>query len=216
MTLPRIPRSAAWAIVASLATLFLARGCERPAEVRTELVVDTASAALWRARHDRLAREHADSVGLLEKARRAAAGIERRTPARVVVYDTVVDLRRDTVILYAQQDARGRLTIGAGVPDSAGHRPVEARGISIGDCDDGWSIRGTSVVCNRARLGHLSVIVRGGVEVQALDYPALRPEPALATGLRWQPSYRSTWAVEATAEPSGRVKLQVERGFRLF
>jgi hypothetical protein len=211
-------RTVAWALVAALATAGLLRACDRaaPPPPAERLVVDTASAAQWRARAERHAREAAEAKGAVERLRRELAGIERRAPRTVTVYDTIVDLRQDTVILAARVDGSGVLTLDVATPDSAGHRPATARGIRLGDCDDGWTVRGLDVQCNRARLGHLSVIGRAGVETRPAAYPELTAAPAIEAGIRWTPSYRSTWAVEATAAPGGRAILRIEKGLRIF
>jgi hypothetical protein len=210
---------AAWTVVAALLLLGVLRTCDRqarPVGTAERVVVDTASAARWRARADRLTREAADAQTTIERLKRELAGVERRAPRTITVYDTILDLRRDTVILAARIDARGVLTLDIATPDSTGHRPATAGGIRVSDCDDGVLIAGLDIQCNRARLGHLAIITRAGVETHPAAYPALTATPTVEAGLRWTPSYRSTWAVELTGDMRGRANLRIEKGLRLF
>jgi hypothetical protein len=172
-------------------------------------VPDTANAAAYQARAQEL------EAAAQENSRLKAAlkALEQRRPERVVVYDTIIDIRRDTVILGAQQDSHGRLTVDLATPDSAGHRPETRTGIQLGDCDDGWTIRAGSVLCDRARFGHLSILARGGT---AYDTGAGVLSPSLQAGIRWSQTFRGTWSAEATVDQTGIVRVGVEKQFRLW
>lgn len=197
-----IPRGmtggAALLVLGALLSAAVLRACDGdPLPVSPTFVqVDTAAAAAWRARSVVLERELGEATGHVNRLRRRLEGVERRSPRTITVYDTVVDLRRDTVILTVQADAGGQLTLDVATPDSGGHRPETHRGASLADCDEGWSIRGKDVICDRARLGHLRLFARAGV---AMAYPELAGAPRLELGARWVPNYRSGWAIEARA-----------------
>jgi hypothetical protein len=209
--------SAAFLVIACVLVVALLRSCSVGVRVPqgAAVVVDTADANAWRERAERYEREVSETRSLLGQLKRDLAGMERRTPTRITVYDTIISVERDTVILFASVDSKGVLTIDAGVPDATGHRPVSATGIITSDCDDGWLLRGTTVICNRARMGHLSIIARAGVAADQLAMPPV-VVPVAEGGLRWTPSYRSQWAVELVSDVNGRAALRIERGLRLF
>jgi hypothetical protein len=184
---------------------------------------DTVSAVHWRAQAQDASRQLAIVRGEAEGLRgRVAtlqsrlAGIEERKPARITVYDTVISLQRDTVVLRATLNPHGRLTLIGALPDSAGlHRPRTHHGIDVSDCDNGLDIIGTAVICNRPRLGHLDVYLSAGVSAPAHGL-ADGVRPSSEVGVKWYPSFRSTWAVQLSANVEGRAELRVQRGVRLW
>jgi hypothetical protein len=204
-----IIRSATLLILGGLLATGIVRACSHPVPVSPALVrADTAAAAAWAAREAQLERELGEARGVAARLRRRLEGIERRPPRTVVIYDTIIDLRRDTVVLAAKADAGGRLTLDVALPASAGHRPRTERGAELGNCDEGWSIRGSEVTCDRARLGHLRLLVRAGARV---EWPPGDFAPALEVGARWAPSYRSPWALEAQIRSLSAATLTIER-----
>lgn len=204
-----LPAGLLWALFGALLSGLLLKGCERPVPAPGPVKVDTVAAAQYEQRQASLVKATASPDGVAARL----AGAERRAPKTVTVYDTVISLVQDTVVLGLQTSGSGVLTLDVAVPDSAGHRPQTLRGIDLSDCDDGLTVRATSVVCNRARLGHLSLIARAGI---AHDPFSGAVSPGLEAGFRWEPSFRSTWAAELTADQEGRVRFVVQKGLRLF
>lgn len=174
---------------------------------------DTAAASAYRARIQELEADVGERDGVISQLSAALKAQEQRRPHSIVVYDTVIDVRRDTLILGAQQDSRGRLTIDIATPDTAGHVPETRAGIELSDCDDGWTIRGGAVLCDRPRLGHLSIIARGGVAYETASGVL---SPSLQAGIRWQPTFRSSWSAEATVDQAGIVRIGAEKQLRLW
>lgn len=218
MTIPKIRPGLLWALAGALVAGLLVHSCAPhpvgPAVVR----IDTADASAWRARATQLERAMADSVGRIASLRRRLEGIETRRPDAVTVYDTVLDLRLDTVTLSLAIDARGRLIQEVALPDSAGHRPATYSPILVGDCDGGLQLAEGRVQCNRPRLGHLVAFAGAGVassEVWSGGFPP--PVTAYgAVGLAWTPAYRSTWSAEVRIEQDGRAVAAVRKGVRLW
>lgn len=216
MTFPRPTPGLLWALAGALLTGLVLHTCS-PAPIGPALVqVDTADASAWRARAHQLDRAMTDSVGRLATLRRQLAGIETRRPTRVMVYDTVLSLVTDTVILAVSVDGSGRLTQELALPDSGGHRPATAAPIRVGDCDDGYQLMAGRVQCNRARLGHLVAWVGAGVESRATSGLPPPIQPHGAAGLRWSPAYRSPWSAEVRIEHDGRTVASVRRGLALW
>lgn len=135
-------------------------------------------------------------------------GIEALPPEVIVRTDTVV-APPDTVYRFVTVDGAGRLAVELLTRrDSAVYAPELHAGFIITDCDEGWQIRGSTVLCNRARLGHAYLTADAG------RYDAL-------AGLDWQPSFRSPWLVSfGRAFPydrSGdRWEFRVKRRVRLW
>lgn len=214
-----IPAGLIWALAGALLTGLLFRSCSPAAPSGPTVVqVDTAAAAAWRSRSLSLERAMADSVGRLATLRRRLDGIDFRTPEMVTVYDTVLSLATDTVILAVSVDSRGRLTQDLALPDSVGHRPATSSPIRVGDCDDGFQLRSGQVRCDRPRFGHLVAFVGAGVQSDPIWGSGLPPPVAAhgAVGLSWTPSFRSTWSAEARLQENGRAVAVVRRGVRLW
>lgn len=219
MRFPHLPAGLLFALAGAMLAGLLLKGCDRPAPVPPAVVrADTASAAAWKAYSANLERAMADSVGRLATLRRKLAGVETRGPERVTVYDTVISLARDTVLLSLAVDSRGRLTEDVALPDSAGHRPARMSAIRVGDCDDGLKLEAGRVQCNRPRLGHLTAWLSAGVESREMWASGIPPPVAAhaSVALRWTPTYRSPWAAEVRVEQDGRAVAVVSRGLQLW
>lgn len=203
--------------VALAAVVALLSWCSRPDPGTPTIVRDTADAAYWRSRaaavEHEVERVTGEADGLRDRVAQLQTrvrGLESRAPDRIIVVDTVVVA--DTVVLYARLARSGVLEIATGIREPLGYRPEILSGVRLGDCDDGWLIRGQDVVCDRARLGHLTAFVRAGA--------AWRPDGLLSgvgsAGLRWEPSFRSATAVEIAAQADGRVSLSGQAGWRVW
>lgn len=220
----RIPRGIT-ALVGALLLMLLAalawRGCH-PGPAPSPLVPpDTAPAAAWRARTDSLVHELAvaqgDAAGLRGRLAALASrlrGVQARSLAPETVYDTLIRIDRDTVLLRVAADSRGELHADAAVPADSGRvRPVIIGGASVADCDDGWSLQGESLICDRSALGHLEVgpELAGVLELQD-GWRRFLPRVYAA----WTPSYRSTLSITAAYSPiDQRAEIRVRRGWRL-
>jgi hypothetical protein len=221
VTIPRIPAGTFYALAGALLAGLLLRGCDHPHPIGPVVVVrtDTADAAAWRAYSSELERAMQDSVGRLAELRRRLRGVETRRPDRVTVYDTVVSLRTDTVLLSLAVDSRGRLAQDVALPDSAGeHRPAVMSPVYVGDCDDGLQLVAGRVQCDRPRLGHLVAWIGAGVESREAWGSGLPPPVAAhaSVGLRWSPTWRSLWSAELRVEEDGRAVAAVRRGVDLW
>ena len=218
MTAPRLPDLPWLLLLAGLLALALRSCAVSPPPPPERIVVEESSAAAWAARVAELERAMADSVGALTRLRRALAGVEIRRPDRVVIFDTVVSLVRDTVLLSVAIGGRGHLVQDVALPDSGGHRPAVYAPILVGDCDGGLRLEAGRVRCDRARLGHLVAWVGAGVSAEGV-WTGGFPPPVRgygAAGVSWTPSFRSTWSVELRAEADGRAVAAVRRGVRLW
>jgi hypothetical protein len=143
--------------------------------------------------------------------------VESRGPRIVIRTDTVVQ-PPDTVFLpILHASSRGRLTIPALVADTVdGYRPEIWQGFDTSDCDEGWTVQGGVLVCDRARFGHLSWGIEASFANPLLNQ-GLTGEPLIAgLGVYWQPSYRSTWDVGATIGTDGRARLTIRKAWRWF
>lgn len=144
-------------------------------------------------------------------------GLEERTAEHITVYDTMIDVRTVPVGLQSSIDRRGQLTVLVAVPTAGGHQPEQRERIDVADCDDGLTIVGADVICDRARLGHMSVYVSAGASApfsSLQERAQLRPHADI--GVHWQPSFRSTWSVRLAAGTDGRVEVDVRRGIRIW
>lgn len=182
------------------------------------VIVDTASAAQWRRTAEAQRRQveivtgERDGLGgLLDDARRTIEGLEMRPPERITVFDTIIDIRSDTVLLPGIRITE-RVEVPVAVPDSTGHRP-EIQTISLPEnCDEGITILATGVVCDAARLGHLNL----GIGGQFAGAMTSAPSWVLEAGAWWEPSYRSTKRISATIGSDGAFRIAISFGWRLF
>lgn len=220
----RIPRGIKWTVallVLVLMTGIMLRRCSGPG-AHQATPPDTASAASWRARTDSLEHQYAAAAGELGgikgKLATAAArirGLEARALEVRTVFDTII--RPDTVLLSVAVDRGGRVTGAVGIrADSSSYRPGVSAPADITSCDDGWHLEGLRLLCDRARLGHLSLVVRAGAAGRAPPLPPDSITWVAAAGLRWTPSFRSTMAAEISIDRRRRVELMLERGVRLW
>lgn len=207
--------------IALIALGALLRGCAGGGEPPAIVVSDTIAARKYRQERDdarrqlEAARGERDGLrGVVDDLQRAIRGLEERRPERITVYDTLIVA--DTVFLQAQINGAGRLVLIRAIPDSAGlHRPERLTGIDVRDCDDGIVMLASGVVCNRARFGHLSLLVRGvghAAPAWPIDDLRLRAE----AGIRWTPAFRSSTAAELVVTSQERVELRAETGVRVF
>lgn len=196
-------------------------GTQQPLYV-DRVVPDTASAAEYRAEmaeaRRKLAAVNGELTGVRGKVatlRAHIAGLENREPATVTVYDTVIDLRRDTVAIRTTINGDGKLEIMGAIPDTAGWLATRFADIDVRDCDGGIDIIGTTTICDRPRLGHMEVYGAAGA-----GYPLARSVgntvPVAEVGLQWTPNFRSTWAVRAFVDLDARATLMVQRGLRIW
>ena len=117
-------------------------------------------------------------------------GVTTLMPDTVYVVDTLVQAP-DTILRFVSVDSRGRLGIelltrpalptdvGNTVPDYERWQPELHAGIDISACDEGWSVEGGVVACDRPRFGHASLAA------------VASRSPSIA--LLWTPSWRSPW-----------------------
>lgn len=218
MTTPRLPDLPWLLLMAGFLALALRSCAVPPSPPPARIAVEESSAAAWATRVAELERAMADSVGALTRLRRTLAGVEMRRPDRVVVYDTVVSLVRDTVLLSVAVDDRGRMVQDVALPDSGGHRPATYAPILVGDCDGGLRLEAGRVRCDRARLGHLVAWAGAGASA-AYVWTGGFPPPIRAhgaAGLTWTPAFRSLWSAEVRVETDGRAVAAVRRGVRLW
>ena len=151
-----------------------------------------------------------------EGIRARLEGRELRAPSVIYKTDTVVG-SPDTVFAALRIDAGGVATIAPlilGSDSIPGYRPEIWTGIDLSDCDDGLSVTGGTIVCDKARLGHLEAFLRltGGHPL----LPGTSDIFQASTGLLWTPSFRSTWAVEVAIDITGRVYLGLQKSVRIF
>lgn len=203
------------AVLAILAAWALSRAMPSttPAELHPEPRVSAEAEAYRRRAEDLQARATIaeDRVSRLQAALRARS--EAR-PRQVVVYDTVI--QPETVTIALAIDGRGRAELlRATKTDSAGSYTPERVTLDLSACDDGIALAAGRVICDGARLGHLSAFARLRAATTP-EGPLIAPRAELQAGLRWTPSYRSGWAVEISADQEGRIGLAAERRLELF
>jgi hypothetical protein len=168
--------------------------------------VDTVSAAGYR-------RLWEDAEKSNKGLRAKLEGVKKLTPQTRTVYDTII---KEIKIPVAE-----RVVITGGSaetvtlrPDSAGFRPIRER-FAIKNCDDRLEYVRGDIICDPARLGHLTIFARVGAASSLSN-----GMPDLAAlghgGLHWQPYYRSVLAVELYGDGNGRAHLALRTGLRLF
>lgn len=219
MTLPAWAKIAGAIAVALLIAFLTVKSCTDPPPNPT-IVVDTANAEAWRARHAAIAKELADAKaegsGLrvrLQRAENALRGIEVRRPVRETVYDTTLNITNEQVIRGVSIEG-GQLELETLRPIQGGHQPAVLRDIDVRDCDDGLLIQGETVVCNKPRFGHLQLFGQVGGAIEAA--PGTAPELRAAGGLSWRPKFRSTTQVDLGFDERHRVFLTGRIGWRIF
>lgn len=195
------------------------KSCTDPPPIPTT-IVDTADAAAWRARYaardKELAEARAEGSGLrarLQRAENSLRGIEVRSPVREVVFDTVIQIQRDTVVRTVTIEG-GRAQIEILRPDSGGHRPVLLEKIDVRDCDDRLSIIGGNVICNRPTFGHVSVFVSGGAASKVAAPAVIFPQGS--AGIEWRPTFRSERRITLEGTTDGQLRASARIGLRIF
>lgn len=217
-------------VVASLgALLILVFGPNRP-----KLPVTKPDAPIVKladeyvARSDSLERELAvvrgEARGWKGKAETALArirGLEERPLETMTIYKTVI--QPETVFVAVAQRASGQVEVTAGVRDSArlpdsppGYVPRVLSGASLADCDKGWVITGSTVICHRPPLGHLGVFFDLGVSSPVEGIGSALPSGEGAVGLHWQKSYRSTFGAAVRMTIKGRIEAGFRTGMWIF
>lgn len=207
-------------VMAVLLTITAVRDWNTPSPTAPVRVV-RASGDQYKAARDSLEHELAavrgqlrGVSGKLATAKAMLRGLEERVATTVTHYDGVyVPGPRDTLMLPGTVIRDGMLSIMGAIPDTAGWLLTKFGGIDVRDCDDALTFVGASVICDRARLGHLEVY--GAVGGSTL-LPAIAVLPRAELGLEWSPSFRSTWAVRAYVDTDRRATAMVKRGFRIF
>lgn len=179
-----------------LLSVGVAWGQSRGGSIQVVTVRDTLTAQAYSVR---LTEMRVQRDGL----RARLAGIGELQPTTIYVTDTLVS-PPDTIIRFLRVDNRTQtLSIEFLMPDSVtvGLRPELHTGFDISGCDDGWAIQDGTVLCDRARLGHLSLIADIGT--------------TSTLGTIWTPSYRSPWSV-TIAHTGSKLNIGVRRAWRLW
>lgn len=183
-----------------VAVMLLALGWAFGSKDREPQVVTVRDTVAYRIYAHRLDQARIETEGL----RARLEDVEARPPRVVTHTDTLV-MPPDTVIRFVGVDSRGSLSIDMliSVPDSnkVERAPEYHAGIDISDCDDGYAIQDGTVVCDRARLGHLYLGINVGSETWG--------------GAWWEPSYRSPWNAYAGHTGTEWV-FGLRRGWRVF
>ena len=161
--------------------------------------VDTVPYSAFR---DSLKAERLEADGLRAKL----AGHARVVPVYIFRTDTLVT-PPDTVVQLIRVEGE-TLLLAPLIQTSDSLWAPELHRFDIGACDSGWSWAAGELVCDRARLGHLSPFVSAS---------ALYPLGATASvGVAWTPGYRSGWRLSLETDPVGRIALGVTRSWTLF
>jgi hypothetical protein len=168
------------------------------------LPVDTANAAMYRWLLK-------DADQKYDGLRAKLEGIQKLKPQTRTVYDTLIQRIVEPVA--------ERVVIGDGKvetlvlrPDSNGFQPVRER-FTYKNCDDRLEFIRGQVICNKARLGHVTLFARAGLSSN-INVP--NPAAILDAGISWQPSYRSTTQVEIYGDGQGRASATFRTGWRIF
>lgn len=220
------PRTRVLAIAGAAALLGAAALCgpdrTTPPAAEPEPAV-SASAEAYRRRAEHLEARATVQDGTIARLQAALRARSEVRPRQVVRYDTII--QPETVTIALSIDRRGQLEQIRGTPPDGttapkmnGYTP-ERITADLSACDDGISIAGGRVVCDRPRLGHLYLVATGGAALpwqNALGnpIPAVRPQLELAT--RWVPSYRSLWSIELRVDSEGIAAVGVRRALQLF
>lgn len=183
--------------------LLCAGACDRDAPRGLVAPPDTVEAdvAVWEARVQAATAAVAEREGMIARLRDRVAGMERREPVRVVEYrDRYLPAPPDTTTAALSIDAQGRLTMDQIVRRGQGrYSPLTVVDIDVRDCDDGLVMAGSAVVCNRARFGHLDVVV-GPIFAAAPIGPTIGVNSVGGYGgIDWSPSFRSGHGVRVRA-----------------
>lgn len=145
-----------------------------PAEIRT--VLDTVAPADLEARIEDAEIENDGLRARLE-------AIESRPPRTVLRTDTLYrEIPADTV--FRVVTLRGGVLVTAPLFRRDSLWAPELHETDVGDCDEGFSVGPSGVVCDRPRLGHV--------------YLGLTTLPSVS--LSWTPTYRSRWGILAGYE----------------
>ncbi len=127
-------------------------------------------------------------------------GLETRVPVVVLRTDTIIS-PPDTVFETVVLSAAGTLTIST---LNLREQTAEVQqDIPVGDCDDGFVIQASGVICNKALLGHLYL------------FGSASSQYGIA-GAYWEPSYRSTFRISAGYTTDARIELRVTKALRIF
>ena len=127
-------------------------------------------------------------------------GLENRVPVVVHRTDTIL-VPPDTVFETVVLSAAGTLTLST--LNLRNQTAEVQQGIPVADCDDGFVIQASGVICNKARLGHLYLF---GSASSTLG----------SAGAYWTPAYRSTLRISAGYTTDQRIELRVTKGLKIF
>lgn len=175
-----------------------------PPPVYTQTFVDTVAPAALLAAVEHGALENA---GLKAKLK----GYETRKPLTVIRTDTVVT-PPDTVLQLVNVMGEA-LTIAPLIKADSAWRP-ELHRYDLSKCDDGWSWKSGSLICDRARFGHLSIYGEASAEANPFGPPL--PAAAVQAGLAWQACYRCGTRISLGTDQAGRATLSVRHEWRAF
>lgn len=165
-----------WYVTAAL--LLLAIGWQvgaRAVEPVTVIVQDTVALSELERRLD-AQRIRGDGLVAAMENRQVLA------PDTIWVTDTLVS-PPDTVFEFIRVNERGNLTASRFTIEGELYAP-QITTYNVSDCDEGFQLEGGTVICDKARWGHLYLL------------SSISPAYASA-GLRWTPGYKSKWALEA-------------------
>lgn len=130
-------------------------------------------------------------------------GLEARGPGKVYVVDTLF-APPDTVFLnFAVND--GELTVPRLVLETTEFYRPSILTYDVKNCDEGWSISGSQLICDKARLGHFSLFAEA-VGLYPLGYIG-------RAGIDWQLNYQSAWVAGLAVSSDERIELSVRYRF---
>ena len=175
-----------------------------PPPVITQTFVDTVPPAQMMALIEHGALENS---GLRAKLK----GYESRQPNTIIRTDTFVT-PPDTVLQLVRVEGES-LLVAPLVKDSALWRP-ELHRFDVSRCDDGWSWKSGSLICDKARLGHLSLFGEASAEANPFGPPT--PTAEVHAGLAWQACYRCGTRVSLGTDQRGRASLTVRHEWKVF
>lgn len=196
-------------VIAGVLLLCAGYSFREPGETVVITRVDTVPYASFR---DSLRSERIVATGLRAKL----AGRESRQPITILRTDTLVSPPDTVVQMVVWRE--GMLTLAPLIRDSTDPvlRLPEIHRFDVGSCDDGFSWNAGELVCDKARLGHLSLIAQGSLGSDLLTQPNAGLAWTVSAGAEWTPSNRSGWRASLLLDQGGRAELAVARRWRLF
>ena len=188
-------------MLAGVALLALGYCAHRePGETVVVTRVDTVPYSQFR---DSLKHERLEAEGLRAKL----AGRSTLEPRTILRTDTLVT-PPDTVVQSIRLYANGGLSLAPLIHADSLYRP-ELHRFDVSACDDGFAWNAGVLVCDKARLGHLYVYARQGLDT---GFPFRREDfmgAPTEAGIEWTASYRSGWRVSTALARDGRTSLAI-------